>query len=204
MKEPPEENSMWWPMYKERFSGPLKVLMDPPIEPITRDCVLVIPGETNAEKREWSSFWRHRITPKKTMVCAACGKSSECAQAPPLGQERWFCGRCWKFEGDKLIDEEDALWRGWENLKKPMLCTGCGGSSECAKLPSPGVRHSEVWVCKRCWTTEMRERRKHNTKRGFFRGNPDGLVPHPWPKRRRIRTLESRATKEDAWIYGLE
>lgn len=191
MKKHPEENPIWWPMYKERFHGPLKVVRDSTLEPKPKDSVLVIPGETNADKREFPSYWE-RLTPKKPMRCAACRKSSECHPVPPFGQERWVCKRCWQSEWDKLmIDERDGLWRAWVILKKPMRCTACGKSSECAEIPEgPGVGYSEVWICKRCWKTEMQQRRNANTRRGLLRGNPDRLVTHSWPKRRRIKKLE--------------
>lgn len=53
--------------------------------------------------------------------------------------------------------------------KKPMDCAACGKSENCAKIPGPEGRHSEVWICKRCW--------KH-------RRNAGRLLRHPWPKRR--------------------
>ena len=67
-------------------------------------------------------------------------------------------------------------------LRKPVDCAACGKSSDCAKTPGPGVRHSEVWICERCWKTERRERRNYNTRRGLSRGNPDFLVIRSWPK----------------------
>ncbi len=77
-------------------------------------------------------------------------------------------------------------------LRKPLDCAACGKPSDCAEIPGPGVRHSEVWICKRCWKTEMQQRRNANIRRGLLRGNPDRLVTHSWPKRRRIRKVAKR------------
>ncbi len=177
-------------MYKERVLHPLKVIRDSTLEPPTKDSDLVRQWDSNAvqnaEKKEFPNYWR-TLTPKKHMHCAACGKFSECVQAR---QERWACERCWLSERNKLFNE--PFWREWEVRKTPMRCTGCEKSSECAKIPGPGLGHSNLWICKRCWTTEMRERRNYNTRRGLFRGNPDRLVTHPWPKRRRIRIISDR------------
>ena len=71
-------------------------------------------------------------------------------------------------------------------LRKPTDCAACGKSADCAKTPGHGVMHAMVWVCKRCWNAEMQERRNYNKRRGLFHGNPDRLLPHPWPKRHSI------------------
>ena len=71
-------------------------------------------------------------------------------------------------------------------LRKPMDCIACGKSSKCAKPLGPGVRHSEVWVCDRCFKTEMRARRDHNTRGKLSRGNPDYLVIRSRPKKDEI------------------
>ena len=213
IRKHPEEYPIW-AVSKDRLIHPLKVVRDSTLEPETKDSVLVIPGETNADKRESLreslSLWE-RIPLKKPMPCAACGKSSECSLAPPFGKERWVCKRCWPSEWDKPMTEDDVFWREWETLKKPMPCTACGNSSECAKIHGMGVRHSEVWVCKRCWKTDNQQRRNANIRRGLLRGNPGRLVTQSWPKPRRIRKLEdpefkedAGATKVDAWIDGFE
>jgi len=73
------------------------------------------------------------------------------------------------------------------DLIKPMDCAACGKSSDCAEIFDEGVRYSEGWFCKRCFKTEMQQRRNHNQRNGFFQGNPNRLLNHPWPKKRRIR-----------------
>jgi len=75
-------------------------------------------------------------------------------------------------------------------FKKPMDCAACGKSLDCAKVPGPGVRYSEVWICERCWEAERRQRRNANKTRGVFRGNPDYLVTRSWPKKDKI--IETR------------
>ena len=194
-------------MYKEGLAGPRKVVVgNSTLEPKNKNSVLVMRVQTNADKNKLLSVWG-LIPSKRKTLCVASGKSSECAPTPLLEdwgiEKRWMiCKRCLPPVIEKLnmqsLRMEDALWRERQTLKKPMRCTACVKSSECAKIPDgPGVRHSNVWVCKRCWTTEMRERRSHNTTRGLFRGNPDRLACHPWPKRRRIRKLETLIEDED-------
>ena len=66
----------------------------------------------------------------------------------------------------------------------------CGEFSECARIRDPGVGPSNVWVCKRCWKAEMQQRRNFNVRQRLSQGNPDHLVPRPWPKKRRV--IETR------------
>jgi len=207
-------------MYKEGLAGPRKVVVgNSTLEPKNKNSVLVMRVQTNADKNKLLSVWG-LIPGKRKTLCVACGKSSECAPTPLLEdrgiEKRWrICKRCLPPAIEKLnmqsLRMEDALWRERQTLKKPMRCTACVKSSECAKIPDgPGVRYSEVWVCKRCWKTEMQQRRNANIRRRLLRGNPDRLVTHSWPKRRRIKKLEILVEEGEAarvrlqGIYGFE
>ena len=71
-------------------------------------------------------------------------------------------------------------------IKEQKRCCACLKLLECSKISGPGVKYSQVWLCKKCWKAENQQRRNYNQRNGLFHGNPDRLLCHRWPNKRKI------------------